>query len=92
MAAALAILVHAVVPYRIAGHLLALGLIALLTSLDDFGIEHHLLRFGSAPKIALSDMNGLGHYLGPTVWFVAYWGAYIRGAFPSSGRDPRPRS
>jgi len=30
--------------------------------------------FLAKAKDRLVDMNGLGHYLGPTLWFVAYWG------------------
>ena len=73
MVAAFAMFVHAVVSYRIAAHLISLGLLILFGSFDQLGIEHSLLIFGNVPKIELSDMNGLGHYVAPALWFVTYW-------------------
>src|SRR6185436_16239414 len=40
---------------------------------DVLGLEHPLLRYGAAPPIEYSSMNGFGHHLAPSTWFMALW-------------------
>ncbi len=37
--------------------------------------QHRLYIYASSPPAPYSDMNGYGHFLAPTAWFYAYWGA-----------------
>ncbi len=71
---AFAILVHTLIPQRVPAHATAIGVLTGIESLKTAGVEHHLLLFGMFPKIELSDMNGVGHYLAPAAWFVLLWG------------------
>jgi ABC-type transport system involved in multi-copper enzyme maturation permease subunit len=68
-----AMLVHALIPGRSLGHVATLCIVAGLSSVELFGIEHRLLNFADAPSVSLSDMNGVGHYLKAPLWLFSYW-------------------
>jgi ABC-2 type transport system permease protein len=76
MLALMAMLVHVVIESRFVGHLTAIALIVLITAIELLGYENRLVLFASPPEMALSDMNGLGHYLTPAVWFTIYWSTF----------------
>ncbi len=37
------------------------------------GWTHNLYQYAASPPAPYSDMNGYGHFLEPTFWFLAYW-------------------
>ncbi len=37
------------------------------------GLEHNLYRYAEAPEIIYSDLNGYGHFVTSTSWFLLYW-------------------
>ena len=73
LVAAAAVFLHTVSPNRHVGMLLTL-VIALFTRQGGLGVEHHLIRFATAPRATFSGMNGLGRSVEPFLWFMAYWG------------------
>lgn len=75
--AALAMTVHVVVNHKYLGHIVVLLLIGASSALPAMGlIRHNLLLYGRDPGWDYSDMNGFGPFLGPFLWFKAYWGAW----------------
>ena len=48
----------------------------------NFGYDHHLALYGTAPASPYSDMNGFGHFLGIMTMYMLYWGfwAVVLGA------------
>ena len=53
--------------------LIAYGVIVFPST---FGLEHHLLIYGSGPRWTYSDIRGFGPSLGPWLWFKLYWAAW----------------
>ena len=42
--------------------------------LDSTGtFDYHLLLYSYTPKSGMSDMDGMGHMVGPVLWFDLYW-------------------
>ncbi|MHA6287579.1 ABC transporter permease/M1 family aminopeptidase [Maricaulis sp. CAU 1757] len=39
----------------------------------NIGFDHTLYRYGIYPTGQWSDMNGGGHFIGISLWYVAYW-------------------
>jgi len=74
--AALAFAVQALVNQKYGGQLLALVLYVLLLIAPRLGVEHPLLRYGSGPDWAYTDLRGFGHTLDPWGWFRLYWGGW----------------
>ncbi len=74
--ALLVFVVHAVVNQKHIGYLLALIAYAVIVFPSTFGLEHHLLIYGSGPRWTYSDMRGFGPSLGPWLWFKLYWAAW----------------
>lgn len=58
-------------------------------------IESNMLRFGNAPDVTYSDMNGFGPFLRPAMWFNVYWllasviVCYVIFAFYVRGKETR---
>ncbi|PTL75862.1 M1 family aminopeptidase [Vitiosangium sp. GDMCC 1.1324] len=73
--AAAAVFLHALSPGRYVGMLLVLLAGLLRQQGGALGLEHHLWRFASAPRVPYSDMNGFGHLATPFHWFMIHWGA-----------------
>jgi ABC-2 type transport system permease protein len=53
-------------------------LVVLLYFISDpilgaMGWTHNLYQYAQSPPAPYSDMNGYGHFLAPTFWFLAYW-------------------
>lgn len=73
LACVLALVVHVVVNHKYIGHAVMVIYYILKAILGGIGVEEPLVRYGSAPEIRYSDMNGYGHLLGPVAWFRVYW-------------------
>ena len=74
--ALLVFVVHVVVNQKHLGYLVALIAYAVIVFPSGFGLEHHLLIYGSSPKWTYSDLRGFGPSLGPWLWFKLYWAAW----------------
>jgi len=75
--AALAIAAHVVVNHKHLGHLVVIATY-LFTQVAGsfFRIRHNLLLYNRDPGWVYSDMNGFGPFIGPFLWFKAYWAAW----------------
>jgi hypothetical protein len=68
--------VHLVVNNKFAGHAAAIGIWLVMIVLRDFaGYNFNLFFFSYKPGYTWSDMNGLGHFGEPLLWFNIYWTA-----------------
>ncbi|MCZ6918358.1 MAG: M1 family aminopeptidase [Gemmatimonadetes bacterium] len=56
------------------GYLAMVVYLVAIAVLPALGFEHRLYRFGERPGAPYSDMNHYGHFVAPTVSFLAYWG------------------
>jgi ABC-2 type transport system permease protein len=74
--AVLAFLTHVVVNQKYVGHVVSALLFVGLLQARRLGIEHNLLVYGSDPGWIYSDLNGLGPFVEPFVWFKLYWSAW----------------
>ncbi|UXI69035.1 ABC transporter permease/M1 family aminopeptidase [Tahibacter amnicola] len=68
--------IHACVPHKFVGHLLALALLASGAMLSSIGVSHPLWRFNALPALTYSDINGYGHLLQGWRWYALYWGCF----------------
>ena len=71
--ALLVFVVHVVVNQKHLGYLVALIAYGVIVFPSRFGLEHHLLIYGSGPRWTYSDLRGFGPSLGPWLWFKLYW-------------------
>lgn len=68
--------VHLVVNNKFAGHAAAIGIWVVMIVLRNFaGYNFNLFFFSYKPGYTWSDMNGLGHFGEPLLWFNIYWTA-----------------
>jgi hypothetical protein len=74
--ALLVFVAHAVVNQKQIGYLVALIAYAVIVFPSTFGLEHHLLIYGSGPRWTYSDIRGFGPSLAPWLWFKLYWAAW----------------
>ncbi|MCC7326585.1 MAG: hypothetical protein IT521_07255 [Burkholderiales bacterium] len=74
--AVFALTVHTLIDNKYLGHFVALLLFILVARMPDFGLEDRLYRYGSAPGVIYSDLNGYGHFLPAVFWFRLYWSAF----------------
>ena len=73
--AVLAVFMHVLAPNKAVGWMLMLGYLVSRIALGPLGLDHGLYRFGAAPDVPLSDMNGRGDFAAHAAWFNAYWSA-----------------
>jgi hypothetical protein len=73
--AALAMTVHVLVNQKYVGHILVL-MASVFRVVGPMNGTHRLLVYGSDPGWTYSDMNGFGPFLGPFLWFKAYWASW----------------
>ncbi|MFN9090987.1 MAG: M1 family aminopeptidase [Alphaproteobacteria bacterium] len=78
--AVLALFVQVLVPGRLIGWTILGGLL-LVSMAGSMGGRHHLLSYGSAPAILLTDMNGEGLSGTARGWYDAYWAAVAGALF-----------
>jgi ABC-type transport system involved in multi-copper enzyme maturation permease subunit len=68
--------VHLVVNNKFAGHAAAIGIWVVMIVLRDFaGYGFNAFFYSYKPGYTWSDMNGLGHFWEPLLWFNVYWTA-----------------
>ncbi|MFT4855443.1 MAG: ABC-2 type transport system permease protein [Planctomycetota bacterium] len=68
--------VHLVVNNKFAGHAAAIGIWLVMIVFRDFaGYNFNMFFFSYKPGYRWSDMNGLGHFGEPLLWFNIYWTA-----------------
>jgi ABC-2 type transport system permease protein len=69
-----AVFIQTLSPHKYVGMLIVVLLAVISLQGEAFGLEQRLLRFGSAPSLLYSEMNGFGR---PARfhWFVVYWSA-----------------
>jgi hypothetical protein len=66
--------VHLLVNNKFGGHGVALLIWIVMFLLRTVGqMNYNLFFYSYAPEYRWSDMNGLGHFLKPQMWFTAYW-------------------
>ncbi|HXB33870.1 MAG TPA: hypothetical protein VNV35_10625 [Puia sp.] len=59
---------------KFAGYAIVAPLWVGMFFLDSTGtFDYHLLLYSYTPNTGISDMDGIGHMLGPIVWFNLYW-------------------
>jgi len=58
------------------GMMAFVGYFILTLVMDNVGLDHNLYDFAGSPGAPYSDMNGHGHFMGVTAWFMLYWGAW----------------
>ncbi|GAB3228802.1 hypothetical protein J0A67_13765 [Algoriphagus aestuariicola] len=69
--------VHLLVNNKFAGHAAAIGIWLLMLILMNFAdYNFNLFFFSNKPGYTWSDMNGLGHFAEPLLWFNLYWTAW----------------
>ncbi len=71
--AALALFFQVVFNNRYLGLLAMVIYVVAEESLDALGFEHNLYQYAGSPGTPYSDMNGYGHFLGISNWFILYW-------------------
>ena len=70
-----ALLLQCLIPNQYLAMLVTLLLWFGLTATSFSGIQHHLLRFATAPEMLYSEMNGYGFHWQAFHWFMCYWGS-----------------
>lgn len=73
MVAILSIFAQVITNNRWIGMLLMVMFIISTMVMDNVGLEHNLYQFSNTPDAPYSDMNGYGHFLGITLWYLLYW-------------------
>ncbi|MHC1480479.1 ABC transporter permease/M1 family aminopeptidase [Frateuria aurantia] len=73
--AVLAVFLQVVSGNKFSGYLLMVIYLAVRIALPMMHYDHLLYSFGKASPTPYSDMNGWGHFVVPSLWFRAYWGA-----------------
>ena len=74
--AALAVFLQVVSGNKFLGYLLMIAYLVSRIALPMLHFDHALYNFGKASPTPYSDMNGWGHFVGPNLWFRAYWAAF----------------
>jgi ABC-2 type transport system permease protein len=73
LSAVLIIFVQTVVPHKYLGMLVSLVVVGISVFGKLLGIEYNLLRFGSAPALTYSAINGFGHHAGSFHVYMFFW-------------------
>ena len=69
----LAMFVQTIVNNKYLGHFVMVLYIVATIALPPAGFQDYLYRFGQAPQVTYSDINGYGPFLQPLIWFRLYW-------------------
>lgn len=72
----LVLVIQVVVNQKYIGMLCSSLAFAIIAFSSIFGIEHHLLLYGTSPTWNYSQMRGYGGSLKPWVWFNIYWAGW----------------
>jgi ABC-2 type transport system permease protein len=73
--AVLALAAQVATNQKYAGFLVLVLFLIAQPVLGALGYDHNLYIYAGSPPAPYSDMNGYGHFIEPTAWFYAYWGA-----------------
>ncbi|BFM12875.1 M1 family aminopeptidase [Simiduia litorea] len=73
MLALLAVFIQILSPNKYVGMLLFVTYFVGSIVARQLGLEHNMWRFGTAPRVLYSDINGFGHYLLPSLVYNLYW-------------------
>jgi hypothetical protein len=66
--------VHLLVNNKFGGHGVAMLIWIVMFLLRNLGqMNYNLFFYSYSPEYRWSDMNGIGHFLEPQLWFHAYW-------------------
>ncbi len=69
--------VHLVVNNKFAGHAVAIGIWVVMIAMRSFGdFNFNLFFYSYKPSYLWSEMNGIGHFAEPLLWFNLYWTAF----------------
>jgi ABC-2 type transport system permease protein len=71
--AALAMVIHVLVNQKYVGNVIAIVAYLALQLAGELGLEHNLVRYGSAPRWSYSQMGGFGPEIVAWLWFKLYW-------------------
>lgn len=71
--AVLAISLQVIVNHKYLAYFLIVLYYAATIALPAMGIEHPMFRYAVTPHITYSDMNGYGHMLATSRWYLSYW-------------------
>lgn len=74
--AVLAIFVQSLSPNKFIGWAVMVVYLISTIVMSNLGFDHLLYRYGAAPGVPLSDMNGAGDFAGFAAWLHAYWTAF----------------
>lgn len=74
--AVLAVFLQVASGNKFLGYLLMIAYLVSRIALPMLHFDHALYNFGKASPVPYSDMNGWGHFVGPNLWFRAYWAAF----------------
>jgi ABC-type transport system involved in multi-copper enzyme maturation permease subunit len=75
LTAALLVFLQTVSENKFFGYLLVVIFLVAQVALPMLGWNHPLYSYGKGTPLPLSDMNGYGQFLAPSLIFRAYWGA-----------------
>ena len=75
LTAAMFVFLQTVSDNKFFGYLLVVAFLVLQFALPLMGYNHLLYNYGRSSNLPLSDMNGYGHFLLPSLTFRMYWAA-----------------
>jgi ABC-2 type transport system permease protein len=74
--AALAVFLQVATGNMFVGYVLMITYLVVRVVMGMYDFDHALYNYGKASPTPYSDMNGYGHFIGPWLWFRAYWAAF----------------
>jgi ABC-2 type transport system permease protein len=74
--AALAVFLQVISGNKFIGYVLMIGFLISPAAMGFWDLNHVLYSYGKGSPTPYSDMNGYGHFIGPWLWFRAYWGVF----------------
>ena len=74
--AVLSIFIQSLSPNKFVGWAIMVVYLISTIFLTNIGFDHFLYRYGAAPGVPLSDMNGTGDFATFEAWLNAYWTAF----------------
>ena len=74
--AVLSIFIQSMSPNKFVGWAIMVVYLISTIFLGNIGFDHFLYRYGAAPGVPLSDMNGTGDFAVFEGWLNAYWSAF----------------
>lgn len=72
----LAFFIQVLSPNKYVGMLIFVGYIFVDLVFSQIGIEHNMFKYGGAPAMQYSDLNGYGWFLTTQNWYMLYWTAF----------------